>query len=145
MVSFSPPYFASEFHLSKNELARIFSAHQVGTLVGGIGLVYLGDIFGRRPLILFSIAAFGVLTACYQFANGYGSLVVLRFLTGVPLGGVLPLLWALDIEFAPRTYAACVLALGTLQNRAANTQPWSRSASASVASPEPGLSTAAEV
>lgn len=110
-VSFAAPYFSAEYHLTHAQTAQVFSVQQVGTLIGGLFWVYLGDIVGRRPTIILSTLAFGLLTAAFQFATGYESLVVLRFLDGIPLGGMLPLLWTLNIEYVPKSYRATIVTL----------------------------------
>ncbi len=80
-----------------------------GTMVGGFALGYLGDRIGRRPVVVFATALFGILTMCFALANSYGSLVSLRFIDGLPLGGMLPLAWALNIEYAPKRYRATIV------------------------------------
>ena len=46
---------------------------------------------------------------CFALANSYWSLVSLRFIDGLPLGGMLPLAWALNIEYAPKRYRATIV------------------------------------
>lgn len=109
LISFASPYFASEFHLSKVETGNIFSMGLLGTLIGGFILGYVGDRIGRRPTVILATAAFGVLTICFYFANSYGALFALRLANGIPLGGMLPLAWALNIEYAPKRYRATIV------------------------------------
>ena len=111
LVSFAAPYFRSEFQLTTIKTGNIFGMHQLGTLIGGFLLAYLGDIVGRRPAVIFATAAFGLLTMCFYFAAGYWSLLVLRLLDGIPLGGMLPLAWALNIEYAPKRYRATLVTI----------------------------------
>src|SRR5450755_4170805 len=95
IISFAAPYFGSEYHLSKVQLGNIFSMGLLGTLIGGFFFGYIGDRIGRRPAILLAASGFGVLTMTFTFANSYWSLFALRLLNGIPLGGMLPLAWAL--------------------------------------------------
>ncbi len=101
MVGFTAPYMRDQFGLSKPMLANVFSAGLVGMMIGGFLLSYVGDRVGRRPTVVASSFAFGILTAAVALAGGYHALVVLRFLDGLALGGMLPLAWALNIEFVP--------------------------------------------
>ena len=80
-----------------------------GTMVGGFALGYLGDRIGRRPMVVLATALFGILTMCFALANSYWSLFALRFIDGLPLGGMLPLAWALNIEYAPKRYRATIV------------------------------------
>jgi MFS transporter, AAHS family, 4-hydroxybenzoate transporter len=109
LVSFAAPYFGAQYHLSKIQLGNIFSMGLFGTMLGGFALGYLGDRIGRRPAMIFATALFGILTMCFALANSYGSLLALRFIDGLPLGGLLPLAWALNIEYAPKRYRATIV------------------------------------
>ncbi len=109
LISFAAPYFGAQYHLNKLQLGNIFSMGLFGTMVGGFALGYLGDRIGRRPVVIFATALFGILTMCFALANSYGSLFSLRFINGLPLGGMLPLAWALNIEYAPKRYRATIV------------------------------------
>src|SRR6202167_185719 len=109
LISFAAPYFGAQYHLSKIQLGNVFSMGLFGTMVGGFALGYLGDRIGRRPIVVLATALFGILTMCFALANNYGSLFSLRFIDGLPLGGMLPLAWALNIEYAPKRYRASIV------------------------------------
>jgi AAHS family 4-hydroxybenzoate transporter-like MFS transporter len=109
LISFAAPYFGAQYHLSKIQLGNIFSMGLFGTMVGGFALGYLGDRVGRRPMVVLATALFGILTICFTLANSYWSLFLLRFIDGLPLGGMLPLAWALNIEYAPKRYRATIV------------------------------------
>jgi MFS transporter, AAHS family, 4-hydroxybenzoate transporter len=109
LISFAAPYFGAQYHLTKLQLGNIFSMGLFGTMVGGFGLGYLGDRIGRRPVVIVATALFGILTMCFALANNYASLFSLRFIDGLPLGGMLPLAWALNIEYAPKRYRATIV------------------------------------
>ena len=109
LISFASPYFAAEFHLSKVQTGNIFSMGLLGTLIGGFILAYIGDRIGRRPAVILATAAFGVLTVCFYLVNGYGALWTMRLANGIPLGGMLPLAWALNIEYVPKRYRATIV------------------------------------
>ncbi len=109
LISFAAPYFGAQYHLSRIQLGNIFSMGLFGTMVGGFALGYVGDRIGRRPVVIFATALFGILTMCFALAGNYSSLVLLRFVDGLPLGGMLPLAWALNIEYAPKRYRATIV------------------------------------
>jgi AAHS family 4-hydroxybenzoate transporter-like MFS transporter len=109
LISFAAPFFGAQYHLSKIQLGNIFSMGLFGTMVGGFALGYLGDRIGRRPVVVAATAVFGILTMCFALANNYWSLLSLRFIDGLPLGGMLPLAWALNIEYAPKRYRATIV------------------------------------
>lgn len=109
LISFASPYFAKEFHLDKVQTGNIFSMGLLGTLIGGFFLGYVGDRIGRRPTVILATAGFGVMTLGFFFANSYTALWTLRLANGIPMGGMLPLAWALNIEYAPKRYRATIV------------------------------------
>jgi len=109
LISFAASYFRKDYHLTTAQTGSIFAMHQVGTLLGGFAFAYIADRVGRRPTVILATAAFGVLTMCFYFASSYWSLFSLRLIDGFPLGGMLPLAWALNIEYAPKRYRATIV------------------------------------
>jgi len=109
LVTFAAPYFRSEYGLTTIQTGNIFGMHQLGTLIGGFLLGCLGDRIGRRPAVILATAAFGALTMCFYFTSSYRTLFWLRLIDGIPLGGMLPLAWALNIEYAPKRYRATIV------------------------------------
>lgn len=109
MISFTAPYMRDELGLDEIMLGNVFSIGLLGMMLGGFALAYLGDRFGRRNVIVGAAFAFGLLTLATAFARSYEQLLVLRFLDGFAIGGMLPLAWALNIEFVPRRYRATVV------------------------------------
>lgn len=104
ILSFAGPYIEKAFTLTDTQLGTLGTVGLVGTLVGGLSLGYLGDRVGRRPAIMVSIVGFGIFMILFVLSQNYTELVVLRFLSGAFLGGVLPLTWALNTEFAPARF-----------------------------------------
>ena len=101
MISFTAPFMRDEFGLSKMMLGRVFSAGLVGMMLGGFFFSFLADRIGRRPTVVIAAFSFGLLTTATGFADSYQALLVLRLLDGFAIGGMLPLAWALNIEFVP--------------------------------------------
>jgi AAHS family 4-hydroxybenzoate transporter-like MFS transporter len=101
IISFAGRYLQESFELSNTQLGTLGTVGVVGTLLGGIAMGYVGDRVGRKPAIVVSTIGFGVFMLLFAVAQDYTQLVVLRFATGVFLGGALPLVWAVVTEFAP--------------------------------------------
>jgi AAHS family 4-hydroxybenzoate transporter-like MFS transporter len=110
MLSFTAPYMQDELSLTDVQIGHIFSAGTVGMIFGGLFFTNLGDRIGRRPTIVACTFAFGILTFLTGFANSYESLLALRFLDGLVIGGALPLAWALNVEFVPPKLRGTVIA-----------------------------------
>lgn len=61
----------------------------------------LADRFGRRPLILISLAAYGVAFCGYLLANSAWQLIVLRGVSGIFTAGLLPAMASMVGDLAP--------------------------------------------
>lgn len=115
ILSFAGRYIEKAFTLSDTQLGTLGTVGLVGTLLGGLGLGYLGDRIGRRPSIMISVVGFGIFMIAFVFSQNYAELIILRFLSGAFLGGVLPLTWALNTEFAParmRSTSVVIIMIG---------------------------------
>ena len=86
------------FGLDKSALGLFFSAAILGLLPGGIIGGRLGDRIGRKKVLIISVALFGIFSIMTAWANSYGGLLFVRFMTGVGLGAALPNLVALASE-----------------------------------------------
>lgn len=113
-LSFSAPYLAPELGIDRIELGYIFSLGLAGTLLGAFLTGILADRYGRRPVILLSGIAFGLLTLNLAVAHNFHILLALRFVQGVALGGILPLCWTLNIDYTPKRRRATIVTLITI-------------------------------
>ncbi len=111
MISFTAPYMRDELGLDTKMLGNVFSAGLVGMMVGGFAFSYIGDRIGRRQTIIWAAFAFGILTTATALARNYEALLILRFLDGIAIGGMLPLAWALNIEYVPSKMRASVVTI----------------------------------
>ena len=109
MISYTAPYIQDQLGLSKTEIGNVFSVGVAGAALGGFLFSYLGDRLGRRPAIVIAAYTFGVLTCAMGFARSYEQFLVLRFLDGLAIGGMLPLGWALNIEFVSKKMRSTVV------------------------------------
>jgi len=105
-ISYAAPALRSELQLEPTVLGQIFSAALFGAMLGNMICGPLGDVIGRRRVILtntFLFAAFTLLTA---FATEFWSLVVVRFICGFGLGVANVSAYALCAEYSPRRKGA---------------------------------------
>jgi AAHS family 4-hydroxybenzoate transporter-like MFS transporter len=71
----------------------------------------LGDRIGRRTALLLSVITFAVLTLAISTVDGLPMLAVLRFLSGLGLGGAMPNAAALSSEYVPKRKRAFAVTL----------------------------------
>jgi AAHS family 4-hydroxybenzoate transporter-like MFS transporter len=95
------PALMNEWGLQRGPFAAVLTAGLFGMMIGSFLGGYVGDRFGRRVALLGSVISFGVLTVLVSFAGSIGTLIVLRFLAGLGLGGAMPNAAALASEYVP--------------------------------------------
>ncbi len=111
VLSFVRPDLTAALHIDLQRFGYVFGAGQTGMVLGGFFFGYLGDRIGRRLSIILATASFGVLSLAIALSGSYATLLALRFIEGVAMGGLFPLAWALNIEYVPRHYRSTVVTL----------------------------------
>ncbi|MFT4076082.1 MAG: shikimate dehydrogenase [Asticcacaulis sp.] len=115
ILSYIAPTLSKDWGVTPDRLGVLFSAGLAGMAVGGLFIAPLADRWGRRYLILFSIALMSVATLASSFAGDITHLIGLRFLVGIGIGTVLASMAALTAEYAPprhRVFAVSFLQAG---------------------------------
>lgn len=95
------PRLGPELGLTPAQMGMFFSAATFGLMFGALSGGWLSDRFGRREVLALSLALFGIFSLGTAVVQSYDMLVVMRFLTGVGLGGALPNLVAIASESVP--------------------------------------------
>jgi AAHS family 4-hydroxybenzoate transporter-like MFS transporter len=111
VIAYTAPYIREDLGLGAEELGLIFSIGTVGQVIGGLGCSYIADRIGRRPVIVACTFLCAILTFLTGFANSTETLMGIRLLSGVAIGGLLPVAWALNIEAMPSGRKATVVAM----------------------------------
>lgn len=111
VVAFAAPYLIEQLGFSDSMMSHVFGSGIAGSLIGGFLFGFVGDRVGRRVAIILCSAMFGTLTICLAFVTDYPLFIAIRFLNGLALGGAIPLIWALSIEYVPRRFRATAVTL----------------------------------
>jgi AAHS family 4-hydroxybenzoate transporter-like MFS transporter len=96
------PTLMAEWAMPRSAFATVLAVGPFGMMVGGALGGMLGDRIGRRTALLFNVLSFAVLTLAIAAVNDMFMLGLLRFLSGVGLGGAMPNAAALASEYVPR-------------------------------------------
>jgi MFS transporter, AAHS family, 4-hydroxybenzoate transporter len=115
IISLAAPLLTREFQVTAASLGPVLAAAIVGMAAGGFALGGLGDRQGRRPVLLASVAIFGLSTLLGVTSHSMAVLAAWRFLTGIGLGGAIPNAMALLAEFTGprwRTHAIAAAVVG---------------------------------
>jgi MFS transporter, AAHS family, 4-hydroxybenzoate transporter len=100
-IGLAAPSLAKAWALPPAAFTQAFALSSVGIMVGAMLSGPLADRLGRKPVLLLSVAIFGVFSLLSAYAGSLPWLVALRFLTGIGIGGAMPTTVALTSDYAP--------------------------------------------
>lgn len=100
-LSFALPLIKKQWHLSPALLGALASYSFIGLLVGSLAIGAIADRLGRRRALTISILVFSAFSGFSALAPSYGWLAAARVLTGLGLGGLIPVGAAWLSEFVP--------------------------------------------
>jgi AAHS family 3-hydroxyphenylpropionic acid transporter len=105
------PRVIAEFALSTTQATLIFSAATIGLFLGaGIG-GRCADFIGRKRTLIATLLLFGLCSLLTALAVGPKTLLTMRFLTGLGLGGAMPNFISLSSESTPADRRISVVTL----------------------------------
>ncbi|QUC29193.1 3-(3-hydroxy-phenyl)propionate transporter MhpT [Citrobacter sedlakii] len=102
---------ARVFSLDSMQMGWIFSAGILGLLPGALVGGMLADRYGRKRVLIASVALFGVFSLATALSWSFFTLVFARLMTGVGLGAALPNLIALTSEAAGPRFRGTAVSL----------------------------------
>lgn len=100
-VGFTAPLIARSFGLTMPEALQTGTLFFLGMLVGAALFGRLADRFGRRRILIGTVACDAIFGLASVFAPDFAWLLALRFVTGMAVGGTLPVDYAMMAEFLP--------------------------------------------
>jgi MFS transporter, AAHS family, 4-hydroxybenzoate transporter len=95
------PQLVEAWHKPPVAFTAALTASNLGMFAGAVVCGWLGDRYGRKPVLLGSIAAFGAASLLTALATDTGPLALARLATGVGLGGGIPVCIALVSDVSP--------------------------------------------
>jgi MFS transporter, AAHS family, 4-hydroxybenzoate transporter len=108
-MGYVAPALTRDWQLARGALGPALSAGLFGLMIGALVLGPVADRIGRKRIIVWSAVAFGIGTVATTLASDLHGLIVIRFLTGLGLGGAMPNTFALMAEFSPRRRRATLV------------------------------------
>ncbi|MEX2691759.1 MFS transporter [Rhizobium mongolense] len=100
-VGFTAASIAATFQLTVPQALQTGTLFFLGMLIGAVVFGRLADRVGRRSVLILTVACDAMFGTLSIFAPDFTSLLVLRFLTGMAVGGTLPVDYAMMAEFLP--------------------------------------------
>lgn len=100
-IGFSAPSIAATFGITVPQALQTGTMFFVGMMIGAFAFGRLADRIGRRPVLMMAVLLDAICGVASAFAPSLEWLLVLRFLTGVGVGGTLPVDYTMMAEFLP--------------------------------------------
>ncbi|WP_374412075.1 MFS transporter [Novosphingobium colocasiae] len=100
-MALAVPLVARDWGVESGHFGAALAAVMVGVAAGNIVLGWLGDRFGRRPVLILSSAAMGVFSLLTMTATDVTVLTIWRFLLGMGFGAGIPNTYAMIADVMP--------------------------------------------
>lgn len=110
-IGFAAPDLARLYGVARSEMAPVLSANLYGIFLGAPILGWLGDRHGRRPIIIAGTLLYGAMTLMMAWTTTMEQMVVLRFIAGIGIGGIMPNTIALNSELTPKKFRSTLIVL----------------------------------
>lgn len=111
LLSFVMPALAADLRLSAGQIGLVFSATFSGMFIGALLSGYAADRFGRLRVFKYTLILFSAATAATGLIKNYEILLVLRFITGLGLGGEQPVSYTYISEMIPSQYRGRIVGI----------------------------------
>jgi MFS transporter, AAHS family, 4-hydroxybenzoate transporter len=108
-IGVSVPQLTRLWHMPGPAFTMAFLWSSIGILVGALSAGPIGDRLGRKPLLIASLTIFGLASLLTAFAGSLLMLTILRFFTGLGIGGGFPGAATLTGDYAPQRRRALMI------------------------------------
>ena len=98
LYSFLLVPIARDLHLSTTDSSLLLGTSFLMTAFGGVMFGFLGDRFGRKPIVVASVSIYGLGTLLCATSHGLLDLMLYRSFTGLGIGGG----WASGAAWSPK-------------------------------------------
>ncbi|RKJ62921.1 MFS transporter, partial [Butyricicoccus sp. 1XD8-22] len=85
----------------------------IGGLIGNLVFGIVADVMGRKKSIIICLVGFSIFTMMCGFAFGIIDFAIYRFIAGIALGGVMPIVVSLTSEYAPKKYRSMMVGISS--------------------------------
>lgn len=110
-LGFAAPALTQLWGVERSAMGPVLSANLVGIFIGAPILGWLGDKYGRRPIIIGGTFLFGCMTLLMAWSSTMEQMMLLRFIAGIGIGGIMPNMISLNSELSPKKYRSTLIVL----------------------------------
>ncbi|ATM08008.1 MULTISPECIES: MFS transporter [Raoultella] len=111
VMGFIAPALIEDWGISRAEMGPILGAAMFGVALGALVAGPLSDRYGRKRILLWSVAFFALFSLAAALAQSPSQLALMRFLTGLGLGAVMPNCVTLVAEYMPERRKGLMITL----------------------------------
>jgi AAHS family 4-hydroxybenzoate transporter-like MFS transporter len=108
-ISYAVPALAAAWKVPASDFTMAIVLGGVGMLIGSMISGLLGDWYGRKIVLVGCVTVFGIFSIASAFAESTITLALMRFITGLGLGGGVPTAIALTSDYVPNRNRALVV------------------------------------
>ena len=110
-IGWSVPSLTHAWNIKPSAFALAFLWSNIGVMAGALIAGPIGDRFGRKPLLMMSLALFGAASLASAFSTSLGFLAGTRFFTGAGIAGGFAGTVALTGDYTPQRLRAMMIML----------------------------------
>ena len=110
-ISFLLPSAECDLQLSPSRKGWLSAILFVGMMIGGYVWGSLGDTLGRRRVLINAMLVNAVAGILSSFSQEFYFFMIFRFISGVGVGGSIPVVWTYFAEFQPSSRRGSVLSV----------------------------------
>lgn len=99
-IAYTLPVLIGMWKLAPGQIGLLISIPYVAQIVGSIFFGWLAEKIGRVPCTIYTLLLFSVMSLVCAFAWDFESMLVMRSIQGLGLGGEIPIMAAYISEFA---------------------------------------------
>jgi len=101
IVSNASPLMIKEWNVNTAQFGIVFSVATFGWMIGAIVFGGISDRIGRKKTLIIGAAIFTVGTLFVMFTHSVDQISIVRFISGIGVGGAVPVAMVLTSEFSP--------------------------------------------
>jgi AAHS family 4-hydroxybenzoate transporter-like MFS transporter len=110
-IALVAPVIVSAWRLKASTFGVVFGAGLFGSLIGAFLFGLAADRAGRKPALIAAMLLFAAVTLVTPLTTSAGQLIAVRLVTGLGLGGALPILISITSEYAPTRLRSTLVSL----------------------------------
>ncbi len=110
-ISLALPYISKVFNLSEGLTGFIAGSTFIGMFIGAASWGFLSDVLGRKKALQLTVTIYTLFTGLSAFSWDWVSMLIFRVITGIGIGGTIPLCFIYLSEFIPAKYRGRFLVL----------------------------------